>query len=66
MLVISDMFEMRALNFLLQSVTQAGLVALLIVFQPELRSALEKMGTGSIKNIKAMFTSTDMQKYMAV
>lgn len=64
LLVISDIFEMRALNFLLQSVTQAGLVALLIVFQPELRSALEKMGTGSIKNIKAMFTTTDMKKYM--
>lgn len=64
-LVISDMFEMRALNFLLKSVTQAGLVALLIIFQPELRSALEKMGTGSIKNIKSMFSSTtDMKKYM--
>jgi len=38
-------------------------VALLIVFQPELRSALEKMGTGSIKNIKAMFVSTDVKEY---
>jgi len=65
MLVISDMFEMRALNFLLKSVTQAGLVALLIVFQPELRSALEKMGTGSIKNIKAMFSSNSVKELMA-
>ncbi len=65
LLVISDMFDMRALNFLLKSVTQAGLVALLIIFQPELRSALEKMGTGSIKNIKSMFSSTtDIKKYM--
>ena len=63
LLMISDMFEMRALNFLLQSVTQAGLVALLIVFQPELRSALEKMGSGPIKNIKAMFLSTDLKEY---
>jgi len=63
LLMISGMLEMRALNFLLQSVTQAGLVALLIVFQPELRSALEKMGTGSIKNIKAMFVSTDVKEY---
>lgn len=65
MLVISDMFEMRALNFLLKSVTQAGLVALLIVFQPELRSVLEKMGTGSIKNIKAMFSSNSVKELMA-
>lgn len=64
MLVISDLTSMRALNFLLKSVTQAGLVALLIVFQPELRSALEKMGTGSIKNIKAMFVTTEMKALM--
>ncbi len=63
LLMISDAFEMRALNFLLQSVTQAGLVALLIVFQPELRSALEKMGAGSLKNIKAMFVSSDVKEY---
>lgn len=65
LLVISDMTSMRALNFLLRSVTQAGLVALLIVFQPELRSALEKMGTGSIKNIKAMFAAAGMKELMA-
>ncbi len=56
-LIISDVAEMRALNFILSSLTQAGLVALLIIFQPELRSALEKMGNGSIKNIKGMFTT---------
>lgn len=65
MLVLSDIFNMRALNFLLRSVTQAGLVALLIVFQPELRSALEKIGTGSIKNLKAMFVTADMKEMMA-
>ena len=57
LLIISDVAEMRALNFLLKSITQAGLVALLIIFQPELRSALEKMGNGSIKNIKGMFST---------
>lgn len=61
-LVISDALEMRALNFLLKSVTQAGLVALIIVFQPELRSALEKLGTGSIKNIKGMFSATGIKE----
>lgn len=60
--VLSDAFEMSALNFLLKSITQAGLVALIIVFQPELRSALEKLGTGSIKNIKGMFGGPDMKE----
>lgn len=64
-LVLSDLFSMRALNFLLKLITQAGLIALLIVFQPELRSALEKMGTGSIKNIKAMFSPASVKELMA-
>ena len=60
-LIISDMLKMRALNFLLRAITNAGLVALLIVFQPELRSMLEKMGTGSIKNIRGMFSATSVR-----
>lgn len=62
LLIISNTFEMRALNYLLKSITQAGLVALIVVFQPELRSALEKLGTGSIKNIKGMFSATGMKE----
>ncbi len=64
-LLISDVAEMRALNFLLKSLTQAGLVALLIIFQPELRSALEKMGNGSIKNIKGMFTAVSEKEFLS-
>lgn len=60
--VISDVLELRALNFLLKSITQAGLVALVIVFQPELRSVLEKVGTGSIKKIKGMFSGVAMKE----
>lgn len=65
MLLISDMAEMRALNFILTSLTQAGLLALLIIFQPELRSALEKMGNNSIKNIKGMFTTAATKEMIA-
>jgi diadenylate cyclase len=35
---------MRALNFILSSVVSVGLISIVIVFQPELRSALEKVG----------------------
>ncbi len=62
LLVVSSVLELRALNYLLQTITQAGLVALIIVFQPELRSVLEKVGTGSIKNIKGMFTGAGMKE----
>lgn len=44
LLLVSDLLEMRALNFILSSVVSVGLISIVIVFQPELRSALEKVG----------------------
>ncbi len=54
--VISSAFNMYALEYILQNFYQIGLIAVLIVFQPELRAALEKVGGTSfwgIKNITA-------------
>ena len=42
--IICDLTGMYVMQFLLQNVFQVGLVAVVVVFQPELRSALEKMG----------------------
>lgn len=50
-LVICEIAGMHAMQYIFQNIFQVGIVALLILFQPELRSALEKMGTGSIKGI---------------
>ena len=52
MLFISNMLDMRAMEFLLSNIVQVGLIALLIIFQPELRSALEKVGGTSFKTLK--------------
>ena len=41
-LLLSEVLGMRAVDFLLSNIVQVGLIALIIVFQPELRSALEK------------------------
>ena len=51
-LILGNLFEMRAITFIFQNFYQAGIIAIIIVFQPELRSALEKMGTAPISNIK--------------
>ncbi len=48
---ISRVLELNALNFIIESTLQIGLIALLVVFQPELRRALEKVGTTSFKKI---------------
>lgn len=53
LLLISDLLDMHALNFILNNVFSVGIVALVIVFQPELRSALEKVGGESLKNFKS-------------
>ena len=48
MLLLSEFFDMVAINFLFSNIVQVGLIALVIVFQPELRSALEKIGGAGI------------------
>ncbi len=50
---ISDFIGLNALNYLLEKVFDVGLIALIVIFQPELRSALEKMG-GNFKNLKSI------------
>lgn len=48
---IARVMQLNAVNFILENTLQIGLIAILIVFQPELRRALEKVGTASIKKI---------------
>lgn len=61
---LSDVFNMRTLNFLLENVVQVGIIGLLIVFQTELRSFLEKMGGSSLIGSLNKRTDGDMQKTM--
>jgi len=56
---ISRVLELNALNFILESTLQIGLIALLVVFQPELRRALEKVGTTSFKKIIKVTDDTE-------
>ena len=48
---ISEFVGLNALNYILKTVFDVGLIALIVIFQPELRSALEKMG-GNFRNLK--------------
>jgi diadenylate cyclase len=40
----SEVFDMRAIQYVFANFYQVGFIAIIIVFQPELRAALEKMG----------------------
>lgn len=41
---LSDILHLNALNWLIKSITTVGIIAIVIVFQPELRRALEYFG----------------------
>lgn len=43
---IADRLQLRTIRFILSSVATVGLFALVVVFQPELRQALERLGRG--------------------
>ncbi len=44
---LSGWMQLNSLNYILTNVMQVGLMAILIVFQPELRRTLEKVGTSN-------------------
>lgn len=46
MLWLSGVFRLRMMNYLLSRAVELGLIALLILFQPELRRVIERMGSG--------------------
>lgn len=43
-IVCSEIFNMRAIQYVFHNFYQVGMIAIIVIFQPELRAALEKMG----------------------
>lgn len=64
-MIIASLFNMRAIGFILQNFYQVGIIAILIVFQPELRAALEKVGNTSIITGIKNITSGEKRQYMS-
>lgn len=57
--LFAAIFKMNTILWLLEKGFNVGIIALVIVFQPELRSMLERLGR---KNLLSMVTSIDWQK----
>lgn len=49
--LLSDFLHLHTFNYLLDRVLELGMVALVIVFQPELRRFLERLGGRSVKGL---------------
>ncbi|MBQ7821105.1 MAG: diadenylate cyclase CdaA [Clostridia bacterium] len=51
-MLVSEVTNMYAMSFIMENLFQVGIIALIIVFQPELRTALEKFGAEPLKTFK--------------
>ena len=47
-MLLSGLFHLYALNWILRSTLAVGVIAIVVVFQPELRSVLERMGRSKL------------------
>lgn len=52
--IVARAFEMNGLNFIFGNFQQLGIIAILILFQPELRMMLEKVGETPITGVKSI------------
>ena len=57
---LSDIFNLHTLNWMCKGAVTLGAVAILIVFQPELRRALELMGRGKL--VKGRLTQVEKEE----
>ncbi len=61
---ISNVAGLNALNYIMDRVFDVGIIALIIIFQPELRSALEKMG-GNFHNLNPIAEAPPEEKTLS-
>ncbi len=61
MLGISALLKLNVLAFILGNIVQVGLLAVFIIFQPEIRSMLEKVGNESFKNLNLRENTDDSE-----
>jgi len=50
---LSEILKLRTIAFLMSNLFQVGIIAIIIVFQPELRAALETLGKEPLKTFKS-------------
>lgn len=57
--IISGLLDMYLMSYIMQNIFQIGFITLVILFQPEIRSMLEKFGTTPIKGLKSIGETKD-------
>ncbi|MFT3951986.1 MAG: diadenylate cyclase CdaA [Oscillospiraceae bacterium] len=57
--LVANLLHLKTMTFLLKTFFQWGILAILIMFQPELRRILEKMGRTKVSNFSVFGTSEE-------
>ena len=60
----AEWLNLGAIYFIIRMVFQYGIIVLFVLFQPELRSALERMGRGNLRNLGKNLSDTEQQEEM--
>ena len=58
--IISHALDMYLLQYILSNIVQVGFITLVILFQPEIRSVLEKVGATPINGFRSLGESRDL------
>ena len=62
MTMLSNLFELNVVNYFMKNIFQVGLIAAVVIFQPELRSLLENVGGDSIKRLRSIGEDKENQQ----
>ncbi|MCD7858519.1 MAG: hypothetical protein LUG55_12190 [Clostridiales bacterium] len=54
----ASLLDLHVLNYLLSNALEIGLLALIVVFQPEIRHFLEQMGSGGFTSVFSRHVTT--------
>ena len=67
---MSGLFNLKILNWILTGIMNLGVIAIIVIFQPELRRALEQLGTNKLTQFfgidKDLSTKTKEDRYKVV
>ncbi len=69
LMLVGDAINLTALGFVFGNFTQLGVISILIIFQPELRSALEKIGGttfSSLQSINHNENKNDLNSHLVI
>ncbi len=58
-MLLANMFRLKMISYVLRKAAELGLIALVILFQPELRRLLERMGSGFLTSRGRLGTEMD-------